>query len=84
MTQRTAQATEPVDVARVVRVELAARCIQRSTLATHLGMPRTSLYRKLRGDVEFTASEVSALAAFFDMPIESFFPASTESKQVAS
>jgi transcriptional regulator with XRE-family HTH domain len=61
-------------VAAEVRAELARRNIPRSQVADRLGMSRTSVWARLRGDIEFSVSELEQLAEMLGVPVVQFLP----------
>lgn len=63
-------------VAAEVRAELARRNISRTDAAAHLGMSRTLLWQRLRGESPFTVAELEALAELLDVPVSQFLPTS--------
>lgn len=72
--------TQPLteSVAAEVRAQLARRGnISRSEVATRLGISRTALWSRLRGDVQFTIADLEALSELLNVPITTFLPAST-------
>lgn len=70
--------TQPLTntVAAGVRAELARRGISRADAAARLGISRTLLWHRLRGDSSFTVTELEAMAELIGVPVAHFFPAS--------
>lgn len=69
-TAAAAEATVRQSVLTLVRVREA----DRDDLARHLGIHRSSLYRKLgRAGAPFTAGEVAAIADYFGVPVADLF-----------
>lgn len=68
--------TQPLTntVAAGVRAELARRGISRADAATKLGISRTLLWHRLRGDSSFTVAELEAMAELLGVSVAEFFP----------
>jgi len=62
-------------VAEQIRAILGRRQLSRSWLARELGMPVTTMNRRLRGDQAFTVDELTAVAKALQLPVTSLFPA---------
>lgn len=62
-------------VAEQIRAILGRRQLSRSWLARELGMPVTTMNRRLRGDQAFTVDELTDVARVLEVPITSLFPA---------
>lgn len=62
---------------RLLTIKLLAENISNSTLAEKLGIGRSTLYRKLSGQTEFTRSEIAAMKEVLslddDLLVEIFF-----------
>ena len=72
--------TQPLTetVAGEVRAELGRRNISRVELAARLGISRTALWNRLRGETEFSISELEKVAEFLGVPVSQFVsPVST-------
>lgn len=54
--------------AATVRAELARRGIKHITLAAHLGYSQPAMSRRLKGEIDFSASDLVAIAALLDVP----------------
>jgi transcriptional regulator with XRE-family HTH domain len=52
-----------------VRAELARRGISHRDAAQALGLTQSAASRRMRGDVEFSLSEVEQLAALLEIPV---------------
>lgn len=63
------------NIAAVARAELARRNISRATAAEALGISRTAMWARLRGDTAFAVAELEKLAALLDVPVSLFLPA---------
>lgn len=62
-------------VAEQIRATLGRRQLSRSWLAREVGMPVTTMNRRLRGDQAFTVDELTAVAKALEVPVTSLFPA---------
>ena len=60
-------------IAGNVRALLGRHRTSQTAIAKHLGTTQQSLSRRLVGDVAFDTDELSALAAYFDVPITDLF-----------
>jgi transcriptional regulator with XRE-family HTH domain len=69
--------TQPLTetVAAEVRAHLARRNISRSIAAEHIGISRTLLWNRLRGESPFTVTELEKLAELLEVPVTQFLPA---------
>ena len=56
-----------------VRAEVARRGLSQSALAAALNLTQSAVSRRLSGTVEFTASELAALAEHLQVPVSVFF-----------
>jgi transcriptional regulator with XRE-family HTH domain len=56
-------------IAATVRAEAARRNITQAQIGERLGFSQTFVSRRLLGRVEFSISELEALADMFDMPL---------------
>lgn len=56
-------------VAGNVRAEVARKRLRQAQMATALGMTQQALSRRMTGDVEFSASEVQAIANLLGVPV---------------
>lgn len=63
-------------VAANVRAEMARRQVTQATLAAALGVTQQAVSRRLRGDVDFTVSELQAVADVLEVPVADLIPAS--------
>lgn len=61
-----------------IRAGLARKRQTQEQLASHLGMSRTGIYRRLAGDVDFSVLELSAVAAFLDVSLPSLLTTPAE------
>lgn len=62
-------------IAEQIRAILGRRQLSRSWLAREVGMPVTSMNRRLRGDQPFTVDELAAVAAALELPVIALFQA---------
>lgn len=62
------------NVAAVARAELARRNISRTSAAEALGISRTLMWARLRGDKPFTVTELEKLAELMSIPMSTFLP----------
>ena len=62
-----------VEVPNKVRGIAAERRVRQEDLARMLGLSRQAIYRRLIGDVDFTASELITLSQGLDVPVGAFF-----------
>ncbi len=62
-------------VAGQIRSILGRRQLSRRWLAGEIGMPVTSMNRRLRGEQPFTVDELTAVARVLEVPTTSLFPA---------
>lgn len=60
---------EPGPVANAVRAELARARVSGRQLAADLGWAYPVLWRRLRGEVGFSADEIATIAEHLDVPI---------------
>lgn len=65
-------------VAAEVRAELARQSISRTEAAQRLGMSRTALWSKLRGDYPFKLAELQEVAEMLGVSVTRFLPADVE------
>jgi transcriptional regulator with XRE-family HTH domain len=61
-----------VDV-REIRALMARNELNQQALATRIGLTRTGLYRRLRGEVDFSATELASVATTFGVPVDTLF-----------
>lgn len=61
-------------IAAKVRGVAAEHRFTQQRIAETLGLSRTAVVERVQGRVPFTAPEVFALAAAFDVPVSRFFP----------
>lgn len=59
----------PADVAANVRAEVARRGLRHADLATALGVSRPAMSRRLTCDMEFSITELRAVAEFLGVPL---------------
>jgi len=75
MTQHT-----PAEVGQAVRSALVEGSVSQVRLASHLGLSRAAVTRRISGDVEFTASQISAVSMLTGVPSQHLLaPAARES-----
>ena len=60
-------------IAGNVRALLGRHRTSQTAMARHLGTTQQSLSRRLVGEVAFDTDELSAIAAYFDVPITALF-----------
>lgn len=60
-------------IAANVRAEVARRGVSQSALAELLGMNQAGISRRLSGRIDFSASEIAALAEYLSVPVNAFF-----------
>jgi len=48
---------------------MKAKGISQREIAVHLGLSQPAVFRRLNGDVDFTITELSAVAFFLNLPI---------------
>lgn len=60
-------------VAANVRAEVARRQIRQSAIAEHLGINQQQVSRRLTGVVEFSASELQAIAELLEVPVAALY-----------
>ena len=65
--------TEREKVAANVRAEAARRGISQATIASTLGINQAGISRRMSGQIDFSAPELSALATAFGIPVATFF-----------
>lgn len=65
----------PTTVALNVRAEMARRQRSQEDLATHLGVSQAAISRRLNGEVDFTTSQIEAIAGYLEVPVTAFFNA---------
>lgn len=56
-----------------IRAEVARRGVSQSALAAALNLTQSAVSRRLSGAVEFSASELAAIAQFLNVPVSAFF-----------
>lgn len=54
---------------------MARRKNSQSDIAALLGLSQAAVSRRLSGDVDFTSSELAALAKHLEVPVSAFFDA---------
>lgn len=54
-----------------VRASLARRGLSQDDLASHLGVSRAYVYRRVNGFVPFTIQDLRSIAAFVEVPLTS-------------
>lgn len=62
--------SSPPNVSDNVRAEMARRRVTQDDLATHLGISRTAVTRRLSGEVDFRHQELVAIAGRLEVPLE--------------
>lgn len=60
-------------VAANVRAQLARHMISQRTIATVLGLTKTAMSRRMRGETEFRANELQAIATHLGVDVASFY-----------
>lgn len=60
----------PADVGQAVRTALLSGSVTQVQLASHLKLSRAAVTRRIAGDVEFTASQISAVSALTGVPVQ--------------
>lgn len=68
-----------------IRAGLARRRLTQAQLATALGLSRTAVHRRLRGEVDMTLNELRATAQLIGIPVTDIVgaPALAEGGEVA-
>lgn len=61
-------------VAGEVRAAMGRNRTSQSVLAPAIGLSQAALSRRLRGEVEFTVTELSAIAGYFGIPLTDLLP----------
>lgn len=61
-------------VAASIRAELARQRKSGSALARHLGVPQSSVSRRLLGHVPFDVDQIAATAEFLGVPMSALLP----------
>lgn len=56
-----------------VRSALALRRVDLTGVATHLGISKSAMSRRLTGDVDFSAIELQSVAELLDVPVSSLY-----------
>lgn len=64
-------------IAAVARAELARRNISRTEAAQALGISRTRMWSRLRGDTPLTVADLEKLATLTGLPVTEFMPIDT-------
>lgn len=64
---------QDTSVAANIRAELARRRVSARTAAAELGLTQSALSRRLRGHVDFSASEVQTIATFLGVAVSSLY-----------
>lgn len=67
-------------VAAEVRAELARHNISRTEAAAALGMSRTLLWSRLRGETSFKVAELECLAELIGVPVTQFMSDATPAR----
>lgn len=63
----------PSAVHRNVRAEIARSGSSQATIADLLGLTQSAVSRRLSGKIDFSATELSKLAAYLNVPVAAFF-----------
>lgn len=71
--------TPSVALATAIRVELARRNLRQQDLACGIGISEVSVSRRMSGRIEWTISEVEAVARFLNVPFIDLFDVATAS-----
>lgn len=69
---------EDASIGARVRGQLALRGLSGKDLGARLGLPQTSVSRRLRGLTRFSASEIAAIADWLQVPVSQFFKAASD------
>lgn len=56
-----------------VRAEMARRSKSQADIAALLGLSQTAVSRRLKGNVDFSATELETLSREFGVPVGTFF-----------
>lgn len=56
----------------------------RQEIAAHLGMSQPAFSRRMTGDVDFRISELRAIAAFLDVPLEQLLADESAAQEVTA
>lgn len=73
-----------LEIGRTVRAEAARRGLRQEDLGCRLGLSQASISSRFAGRIAFTADELSEIALWFDLPIETFFESALPQRAVAS
>lgn len=65
-------------IAEAVRVSAVRRRVTSKALADRLGLSSAAMSRRMTGAVEFTGSELQAIAEFLEVPLERLVAAGDE------
>jgi transcriptional regulator with XRE-family HTH domain len=71
-------------VASEVRAEMARQGVSHRALAEHLGLPQTSVTKRLNGKIEFDISELERTAQFLGVPVTNFLTSPERSPAATS
>lgn len=66
--------THAQSVAGNVRAEMARARVPQVRIAAALGLTQQAVSRRLRGEVEFTVSELATVAAELSVPVSALIP----------
>lgn len=60
-------------VAANVRAQLARQMVSQTTIGNILGLSKTAVSRRMRGDMEFRADELQSIATHLGVDVASFY-----------
>ena len=61
------------EVVGEIRAAMARKGVKPLAVSSAVGINRSGMYRRLKGDTPFTLDELLAIASFLDVPAGSFF-----------
>lgn len=71
-------------IAAIVRGKVAELDVRQMDLAAAIGMDQQALSRRMRGKVDFTATELMLIAAYLKIDVADLMPATAVNVAVAS
>ena len=63
-----------VDVASEVRAAMARKRVKQNQLAEALGLHQSAISRRLSGEIEFSITDLVAIAKLLDVPLADLLP----------
>ena len=67
-----------------VRAEMGRRGVTQAAVAERLGLPQTSVSKRLRGVIAFDVAEIHEVAELLDIPVSALFAGPAETEEVSA